>query len=353
MHVPDHLIHNSAELLAGLSAAGALTAIAVDLRRRPTHRAEGTAVPTLLRDPERLGPQLATAALVFALQMVNFPVLPGTSGHLLGGALAVALIGPRRAALAVAAVVATQALVFADGGVGALGVNLWLIALVPVAVAAGVQWLMSTRGTRTPAPWWALAGAAAVAGPPVAALGFAGLHALAGTGTASGHVTSAMVGVHLAIGLGEAVLTVGVLTAVVQLPAAIGRRAPVAGALSTSTPGASHAGAPATSGVGQGSVWVAAFVGAAGLSLLASSAPDGLERVAADLGFAIAGPGSILSGAPLADYAVAGLQGPLSASLAGALGIAATCGIGALLVAATRGGRQGTAACGVGIGTGG
>ena len=94
-------------------------------------------------------------------------------------------------------------------------------------------------------------------------------------------------------------------------------------------------------------VWVAAFAGAAGLSLLASSAPDGLERVAADLGFAVTGPGSILAGAPLADYAVAGLPGPLSASVAGVLGLAATCGIGAALVAATHGGRHTPAGTGV------
>ena len=155
MHVPDHLIDNSAELIAGLSTVGVLAAVAIDLRRRPADRAERiSAAPTLLRDPDRPGPQLATASLVFALQMVNFPVLSGTSGHLLGGALAVALIGPRRAVLAVAAVVMTQALVFADGGVGALGVNLWLIALVPVAVAAGVQRLISARSTGAPAPWW-------------------------------------------------------------------------------------------------------------------------------------------------------------------------------------------------------
>lgn len=320
MHVPDHLIHNSAELLAGLSAVGALAAVAVDLRRRPTERTEGTASPTLLRDTDRPGPQLATAAVVFALQMVNFPVLPGTSGHLLGGALAVALIGPRRAALAVAAVVGTQALVFADGGVGAMGINLWLIALVPVAVAAGVQRLGSTRSTCTPAPWWAIAGAAAVAGPPVASLSFAGLYALAVPGTAFGEVAAAMVGVHLLIGLGEAALTLGVLAAVVR--------------------------------VGQRSVWVAAFSCAVGLSLLASSAPDGLERVATDLGFAVDGPGSILSAAPLADYAVAGLQGPLSASLAGALGILASCGVGALLVAAAQGTRRNTSGRGISVGVG-
>ena len=85
---------------------------------------------------------------------------------------------------------------------------------------------------------------------------------------------------------------------------------------------------------------MAAFACAAGLSLLASSAPDGLERVAADLGFAITGPGSILAGAPLADYTIAGLQGPLSASLAGVLGIVATCTICAAFVVATRAGRH-------------
>ena len=222
MHVPDHLIHNSAQLVAGLSAVGVLTAVAVDLRRRPTDRTEGTALSRLLRGADRPGPQLATAALVFALQMVNFPVLPGTSGHLLGGASAVALIGLVELLLAVAAVVTTQALVFADGGVGVMGVNLWLIALVPVAVAVGVQRLVSTREHRQPCTVVGACGRRCGGGSTRRIAGFRrAVLAPAGTGSALGEVTSAMVGVHLAIGLGEAALTLGVLAAVVHLPAAV------------------------------------------------------------------------------------------------------------------------------------
>ena len=326
MHVPDHLIDSRTELIAGVTAAAVVARVAWELRRGAVEQPETSALPattgqprpeappspgsaTLLSDPERFGAQLATAALVFALQMVNFPVLPGTSGHLLGGALAVALIGPRRALLAVTAVLVTQALVFADGGTGALGVNVWLIAILPVAVAAVAARALDPGRSAGWAKRYGTAGLAAFAGPPVAALGFVAFIATGTTGTTAslGEIARSMIGVHLAIGLGEAALTVAVLAA----------------AQAASTQRRQIDTAP---------VWGAAIVSAAGLSLLASSAPDGLERVAADLGFAVTGPGSILSGGPLADYAVRGFDGLWSTSLAGLVGVAATCVVCAVLV---------------------
>ena len=314
MHVPDHLINNGTELVAGVTAAAVVAGVIVSDRRTGSAAKElGHEEPrTLLRSPERFGAQLATASLVFALQMVNFPVLPGTSGHLLGGALATALIGPRRALLAVASVVVAQSVFFADGGVGAMGVNLWLIAILPVGIAAAVERLLRSRADGSPAPWWSVAGLAAVAGPPIASLAFAGLYATGAIGDAGlGEVTTSMLAVHLAIGVGEAVVTLATLWVVERL----GSREEV---------------------VDQAPVWGAAAVSAVGLSLLASSQPDGLERVAGDVGFAVTGEGSILHASPLADYAVSGLDGRLSGSLAGLLGIALTCAVCAALVAAMR-----------------
>lgn len=306
MHVPDHLITDAVELAAGVTAAAVIAAVVVDTRRRSADD-DG---PTLLRSPARLAPQAATAALVFALQMVNVPVLPGTSGHLLGGALATALVGPRRALLAVSAVVAAQALLFADGGTAALGLNLWLIAILPVAVAALVRHLAgvhSAQGTR----WWASVGLGAAAAPLVASAAFAAMWSLGGAGASTGRVAVAMLSTHAAIAVAEATITL----AVAGLVALAAARLP-----DTDT-------AP---------VWGLAGITAIGLSLAASSAPDGLERVLGDLDVAVDGPGSILSGSPLADYAVAGIDGTLSASTAGAIGLLSAVALCCLLAVASR-----------------
>jgi cobalt/nickel transport system permease protein len=306
MHVPDHLITDAVELAAGVTAAAVIAAVVVDTRRRnAVYEA-----PTLLRSPARLAPQAATAALVFALQMVNVPVLPGTSGHLLGGALATALVGPRRALLAVSAVVAAQALLFADGGTAAIGLNLWLIAILPVAVAALVRHLArvdSARGTR----WWASVGLGAAAAPIVASAAFAALWFLGGEGASTGRVAVAMLSTHAAIAVAEATITLAVAGLVALAAARL--------------PGADTA-----------PVWGLAGITALGLSLAASSAPDGLERVLGDLDVAVDGPGSILSGSPLADYAVAGIDGTLSASAAGAIGLLSAVALCCLLAVASR-----------------
>ena len=78
------------------------------------------------------------AAFVFAVQMLNFPVANGTSGHLLGGVLAAVLVGPYAGALAVTVVLVVQALLFADGGLSALGLNVVNMALVGAFAGYGV-----------------------------------------------------------------------------------------------------------------------------------------------------------------------------------------------------------------------
>ncbi|MDQ2679186.1 MAG: energy-coupling factor ABC transporter permease [Actinomycetota bacterium] len=296
MHVPEHLISDPTEIITAVGATAVLAAAAF----RPARPATGDPrrPPTLVEHPERVGPQVATAALVFALQMVNVPVLPGTSGHLFGGALATALLGPRRALFAVTAVLASQALFFADGGVGALGVNVLLISIIPVLVTATAMRLVATSG-RIDGRWWASVALGSLAGPAVAALAFAGIHAVGGTTQVPiGEMTSAMLGVHTAVGVGELVVTLAALGAIVALRQ-----------LSLSPTAALGLGAVGTAGV---------------LSLAASSQLDGLERVAGDLGFAVSGPGSILHGSPLADYAVSGLSGSLSSSTAGLIGLVLT-----------------------------
>ena len=101
---------------------------------------------------DRLVPMAGlVAAFIFAVQMLNFPVLPGVSGHLLGGALAAVLVGPWVGALCVTVVLVVQALVFADGGVTAIGLNVTNMAVVHTAVASLVV-ALEVRATGVD-PW--------------------------------------------------------------------------------------------------------------------------------------------------------------------------------------------------------
>jgi cobalt/nickel transport system permease protein len=152
------------------------------------------------------------------VQMLNFPVAAGTSGHLLGGALAAILVGPWTGALAVSVVILMQGLLFADGGLSALGLNIINMAFVTVAVAWPVFRLMARSLPRNRASWLAAAFVAALLSVPASAVAFTLEYALGGTGTFdSGTVLLAMVGTHVLIGLGEALitmLTVGAVLAV-------------------------------------------------------------------------------------------------------------------------------------------
>jgi cobalt/nickel transport system permease protein len=151
------------------------------------------------------------------VQMLNFPVAAGTSGHLLGGVLAAVLVGPWAGAICVAVVLLVQAL-FADGGLTALGLNITNMALV-----GGVGGYAVFRLLRLvlPATKSAVAGAAGVAAGisvVLASVAFVVEYAIGGTGGASvGTVLAAMVGVHTLIGIGEGIitaLTVGVVLGV-------------------------------------------------------------------------------------------------------------------------------------------
>jgi cobalt/nickel transport system permease protein len=204
MHVPDGFLDASTSVAtAGVAAAG----VAVALRGARRELDERTAPMAGL-----------VAAFVFAAQMLNFPVGAGTSGHLLGGALAAVLVGPWTGALCVSVVLIVQALLFADGGVTALGTNITLLALV--SVAAG--WLMFRLLQRLlPATLVWVAPAAAVSAlvsVPVTAAAFTGLYAVGGTAPIPlDGLLAAMLGWHSLIGLGEAVitgLTVASITAV-------------------------------------------------------------------------------------------------------------------------------------------
>ncbi|MGH3646898.1 MAG: energy-coupling factor ABC transporter permease [Micromonosporaceae bacterium] len=173
---------------------------------------------------ERLAPMAGlVAAYVFAVQMLNFPVLPGVSGHLLGGALAVMLVGPWVGALCVSIVIVVQALLFADGGVTAIGLNISNMALlssvVGYAVVVGLLRLLPRTSAAPPHAGLAVtAFLAGVCGTVAAAFGFVLQYALGGvTQLPIGWVAGAMGGSHLLIGVGEGLITAVTVLAVARV----------------------------------------------------------------------------------------------------------------------------------------
>lgn len=204
MHIPDGFIDvpTSAAFL-GVAAVG----VGVSLRGSRKELDERTAPLAGL-----------VAAFVFAVQMLNFPVAAGTSGHLLGGALAAILVGPYTGVLCVSVVLLVQGIFFADGGLTALGLNITNMALIAVTVGYGVFVLMRRVLPKTNGGVVAAAFVGAFVSVPASALGFVLEYAIGGTTDISiKTVLAAMVGVHLFIGLGEAIitaLTVGAVLAV-------------------------------------------------------------------------------------------------------------------------------------------
>ena len=204
MHVPDGFLDAPTSLATGAVAAGT---VALALRGARRELDDRTAPLAGL-----------TAAFVFAVQMVNFPVGAGTSGHLIGGALTAVLVGPWTAALCMTVVLLVQAVLFADGGLTALGTNVTLMGLVAVGVGYGVFRLLVRLLPRTRTALLAAAGAGAFLSVPAAALAFVGLFAVDGVADVPlGVVLAAMGGVHLLVGVGEALISVAVLGAVLSV----------------------------------------------------------------------------------------------------------------------------------------
>jgi len=148
------------------------------------------------------------AAFVFAVQMLNFPVLPGVSGHLLGGALATLLVGPWLGIVCVAVVLLVQGLMFADGGLTALGLNITNMSIVTSLVAAGLVVLLVRRYRPSPRTIWAAAFAVAFVSVLAGASTFVLEYALGGTLSISlATVAKLQLGYHVLIGIGEGIIT--------------------------------------------------------------------------------------------------------------------------------------------------
>jgi cobalt/nickel transport system permease protein len=291
MHIPDGFLDAKTAVAAGALAAGGLGAA---LRR------------VRITLPRRRVPLMGlAAAFVFAAQMLNFPVMGGTSGHLIGAVLTAVLLGPSAAVLVISAVLILQCLMFADGGVTALGANIFNMGLVAAGIGYAVYLPMRKMAGGLRGCLFA-AGCAAWCSTVAASVACAGQLAL--SGVVSWRVAlPAMAGVHIFIGLGEAVITMLVL-------AGIARVRPELILNEQGASSAEHFTDLATYGL-MVCAGLVVFV-----APVACGWPDGLEKVADTLGFGR--QSTTLVRAPLPDYAVPGLSSHLLSTVtAGCAGV--------------------------------
>lgn len=314
MHIPDGFLNGATSAGTAVVAAGGL---GLSIKRAGAYLQDSRIALTGL-----------VAAFVFALQMLNFPVGAGTSGHLLGGALAVILVGPWLGITAVGVVVIIQALLFADGGITALGSNILNMALTTGLVG----WTLFRVMTRLlPKSWVSVMVATFTAGlvsVVATSVAFVVEYGVGGRGSVEvGTVFTAMVGVHFLIGVGEGLISAATV-------AAVGATRPelIAGLERTAL--SARETRPIRSGI-----WGFAASGLVVAALLvlvaplASSAPDGLERVAIDQGFIETAEDHALSESPLADYEVGAVEDEATGTrVAGVVGVLVTFGIGAAIV---------------------
>jgi cobalt/nickel transport system permease protein len=292
MHIPDGFLDAKTALAAGgLAAAGVGVALRQARRQLPARH-----VPLL---------GLA-AAFVFAAQMLNFPVGGGTSGHLIGGVLTAVLLGPSASVIVLASVLIVQCFLFADGGVTALGANIFNMGLI--GGVAGYAIYRAVRNTLPGTRGVVMAAAfAAWCSTVLAAIVCAGELALSGT-VAWQVVFPAMANVHMLIGIGEALITALVVVAVAQVrPELLVTRARQEGSF------------------GYGPMFVFGLLISCGLALFvapfACSWPDGLDKVARTLGFESRAGGLPLIHSLMPDYQLPGISSAaMATSLAGLVG---------------------------------
>jgi cobalt/nickel transport system permease protein len=212
------------------------------------------------------------SALIFVLQMINFPIAAGTSGHLLGGALAVIVLGPRLGLICLSVVVIIQSLLFADGGLSALGVNVLNMAIVTSATSWFIvkYWIKFIGKNKTSiVSVSVLAGILSVVFSSIA---FTIQYAIGGTiSIPVGTVLLAMVTTHFIIGFGEGVITALIITLLIRV------RPDLIYAYERSDEN--------TTKVSFYGLFIILILLLSLITPFASSSPDGLESVAEEFGF--------------------------------------------------------------------
>ena len=300
MHVPDGFINAQVSAATGIISLGTLWAY--------IRNAKNLVADKLIALTGMM------SALIFVLQMINFPIAAGTSGHLLGGALAVIVLGPSLGVICISIVVVIQSLLFADGGLSALGVNVLNMAIIT-----------SLTGWFTITLWKKLFGESQftlISGSVIAGLlsvvfssiAFVLEYAIGGTVSVPlGNVLIAMISTHLLIGLGEGVITALIVSLLLRVRSDlvyVNSKKNKSNTLSTSY-----------------GVFIALILSLTLVTPYASSSPDGLESVASDFGFEET-DGVVLL---LEDYGISSINNNfVSTTLSALLGILAIAGLGTL-----------------------
>jgi len=292
MHIPDGFLDVKTAVATGIFSA---TGLGAALRHAGRHL-----------QPRKIPLIGLTAAFIFVAQMLNFPVASGTSGHLLGSTFAAVLLGPSAAIVVMSSVLIVQSLIFADGGILALGANIFNMAIIAPLVGYGVYRalrlpLKSRQGQLVAigfASWFSTVAAAVFCAGELAWSGIADWRT----------VFPAMAGVHMLTGLGEAAITMLIV-------AAIGKARPE---LVTDIDDSTRQG-------GRSATLIYGAIIVIGMFLLvaphASPLPDGLEKVAASLGFEHKTFSSPVVSSPLKGYQIPGIQSSSTATIAaGAVG---------------------------------
>jgi len=300
MHVPDGFINAQVSAATGIISLGTLWAY--------IRNAKNLVADKLIALTGMM------SALIFVLQMINFPIAAGTSGHLLGGALAVIVLGPSLGVICISIVVVIQSLLFADGGLSALGVNVLNMAIIT-----------SLTGWFTITLWKKLFGESQftlISGSVIAGLlsvvfssiAFVLEYAIGGTVSVPlGNVLIAMISTHLLIGLGEGIITALIVSLLLRVRSDlvyVNSKKNKSNTLSTSY-----------------GVFIALILSLTLVTPYASSSPDGLESVASDFGFEET-DGVVLL---LKDYGISSINNNfVSTTLSALLGVLAIAGLGTL-----------------------
>ena len=300
MHVPDGFINAQVSAATGIISLGTLWAY--------IRNAKNLVADKLIALTGMM------SALIFVLQMINFPIAAGTSGHLLGGALAVIVLGPSLGVICISIVVVIQSLLFADGGLSALGVNVLNMAIIT-----------SLTGWFTITLWKKLFGESQftlISGSVIAGLlsvvfssiAFVLEYAIGGTVSVPlGNVLIAMISTHLLIGIGEGIITALIVSLLLRVRSDlvyVNSKKNKSNTLSTSY-----------------GVFIALILSLTLVTPYASSSPDGLESVASDFGIEET-DGVVLL---LEDYGISSINNNfVSTTLSALLGVLAIAGLGTL-----------------------
>lgn len=290
MHIPDGFLEPKVWVPLTALSAGAV----VSASRKIGKKMDEKMVPLMG----------VLAAFVFAAQMVNFPIGGGTSGHLMGGVLIATIVGPYGGLVIMATILILQALLFQDGGITALGANIFNMGIVGAMfgyiVFKGINKLTgSIRFSLFTASWFSV----------VAASGAAAVELSLSKVVPITLSAPAMLGIHSVIGIGEGAVTIAALDLVSRV--------------SGDTVFASEVMVEKRITKKAIWIWLALSIGVTMvLAPFASQLPDGLEKVAETLGFIERGASNLSS--PLPDYRIPGMEGGISTAMAGIVGVVVT-----------------------------